>query len=139
MSTVSAKLPEAPPPLPGRILPGVRPLTGPRPGRIWFERLARRLPIRWRILAIAVLNSALALVLLFLIWDGAKALSGAWLELRQVRQSEKLLVSLDSEAGRLQSLIHRYFNQPNPIVLAEIIRRRHGQGGGRKGGTITLK
>ncbi len=84
----------------------------------------RSLPIRWRILAIAILNSALALILLWLVWDGAKALSGAWIELRQVRQSEKLLVALDSEAGRLQSLIHRYFNQPNPVVLAEIIRRR---------------
>jgi C4-dicarboxylate-specific signal transduction histidine kinase len=103
-------------------MPGNRPAGSAR--LTWFERVARRLPIRWRILGIAVLNSALALVLLFLIWDGAKALSGAWLELRQVRQSEKLLVSLDSEAGRLQSLIHRYFNQPNPIVLAEIIRRR---------------
>jgi C4-dicarboxylate-specific signal transduction histidine kinase len=124
LSTVSAKLPELPA-LPGRDLPSRRASRAPgRSGRTWFERLARRLPIRWRILAIAVLNSALALVLLFLIWDGAKALSGAWLELRQVRQSEKLLVSLDSEAGRLQSLIHRYFNQPNPIVLAEIIRRR---------------
>jgi C4-dicarboxylate-specific signal transduction histidine kinase len=123
LSTVSAKLPEAA--FSGRILSGIgAPRATGRLGRTWFERLARRFPIRWRILAIAVLNSALALVLLFLIWDGAKALSGAWLELRQVRQSEKLLVSLDSEAGRLQSLIHRYFNQPNPIVLAEIIRRR---------------
>jgi signal transduction histidine kinase len=90
----------------------------------WFARRLRLLPIRWRILAIAVLNSALALILLFLIWDGAKVLSGAWSELRQVRQSERLLVSLDSEAGRLQSLIHRYFNHPDPSVLAEIIRRR---------------
>ena len=90
----------------------------------WFARKLRLLPIRWRILAIGVLNSALALILLFLIWDGATVLSGAWNELRQVRQSERLLVSLDSEAGRLQSLIHRYFNQPDPSVLAEIIRRR---------------
>ena len=65
----------------------------------WFARKLRLLPIRWRILAIAVLNSALALILLFLIWDGATVLSGAWNELRQVRQSERLLVSLDSEAG----------------------------------------
>jgi signal transduction histidine kinase len=95
-----------------------------RSHRTWFERRLRLLPIRWRILAIAVLNSALALILLFLIWDGAKVLSGAWNDLRQVRQSERLLVSLDSEAGRLQSLIHRYFTQPEPSVLAEIIRRR---------------
>src|ERR671917_2968933 len=95
-----------------------------RAHRTWFERRLRLLPIRWRILAIAVLNSALALILLLLVWDGAKVLSGAWNDLRQVRQSERLLVTLDSEAGRLQSLIHRYFNQPNPGVLAEIIRRR---------------
>lgn len=92
--------------------------------RTWFARRLRLLPIRWRIQAIAVLNSALALILLLLIWDGAKVLSGAWNDLRQVRESERLLVSLDSEAGRLQSLIHRYFNQPEPSVLAEIIRRR---------------
>jgi signal transduction histidine kinase len=123
LSTAFAKPPEAAP-FPA-LLSGGRETAAPkRARRPWFERVARRLPIRWRILGIAVLNSALALVLLFLIWDGAKALSGAWLELRQARQSEKLLVSLDSEAGRLQSLIHRYFNQPNPIVLAEIIRRR---------------
>jgi signal transduction histidine kinase len=95
-----------------------------RAHRTWFERRLRLLPIRWRILAIAVLNSALALILLLLVWDGAKVLSGAWNDLRQVRQSERLLVALDSEAGRLQSLIHRYFNQPEPSVLAEIIRRR---------------
>src|SRR4051812_21749316 len=83
-----------------------------RAHRTWFERRLRLLPVRWRILAIAVLNSALALILLLLIWDGANVLSGAWNDLRQVRESERLLVSLDSEAGRLQSLIHRYFNQP---------------------------
>jgi hypothetical protein len=89
-----------------------------------MQLAVRASPIRWRILAIAVLNSAVALVLVILIWDGAKALGGAWTELRQARQSEKLLVSLESEAGRLQSLIHRYFDQPSPSVLAEIIRRR---------------
>ena len=75
-------------------------------------------------MAIAVLNSALALILLLLIWDGAKDLGSAWNDLRQVRQSERLLITLDSEAGRLQSLIHRYFTQPNEAVLSEIIRRR---------------
>ena len=100
--------------------PSSKPVSG---RRTWFARRLRLLPIRWRILAIAVLNSALALVLLVLIWGGAQVLSGAWSDLRQVRQSERLLVSLDSEAGRLQSLIHRYFNQPEPSVLAEIIRR----------------
>jgi signal transduction histidine kinase len=95
-----------------------------RPRRTWFERFLRLFRIRWRILAVTVLNASLALILLLLIWDGAKVLSEAWNELRQARQSERLLVSLDSEAGRLQSLIHRYFTQPEPSVLAEIIRRR---------------
>lgn len=104
--------------------PAPRPAKPVPSRRGWIERAVRGSPIRWRILASAVLNSAVALILILLIFDGAKALSGAWAELRQARQSEKLLVSLESEAGRLQSLIHRYFNQPNPGVLAEIIRRR---------------
>ena len=90
----------------------------------WLVRRVRNVPIRWRILAIAVLNSALAVFLLVRIMDGAQVVRDAWSELRQVRQSERLLASLDSEAGRLQSLIHRYFNQPDASVLAEIIRRR---------------
>lgn len=125
MSTAFAKPPE-----PGSLaitLPrgqASAPADPRRRRRSIFELVLRRFPVRWRIIGIAILNSALALVLLFLIWDGAKALSGAWAELREVRRSEKLLVSIDSEAGRLQSLIHRYFNQPNAAVLAEIDRRR---------------
>ena len=84
----------------------------------------RAWPIRWRILAIAVLNSAVALILLALIWDSARVVERAWTELEHARQSERLLVSVDSEAGRLQSLIHRYFNQPDPDVLAEIVQRQ---------------
>jgi signal transduction histidine kinase len=86
--------------------------------------LVRAWPIRWRILAIAVLNSAVALILLALIWDSARVVERAWTELEHARQSERLLVSVDSEAGRLQSLIHRYFNQPDPDVLAEIVQRQ---------------
>lgn len=80
----------------------------------------RRLPIRWRILSIAALNTAVVLLLGALIWEGARALTAAWSEVRQVRESDRLLAQLESEAGRLQSLIHRYFNQPNPEVFAEI-------------------
>src|SRR5215207_637684 len=92
--------------------------------RVRLERLLRAWPIRWRILAIAVLNSAIALILLALIWDGARVVERAWTELEHARQSERLLVSVDSEAGRLQSLIHRYFNQPDPDVLAELVQRQ---------------
>jgi signal transduction histidine kinase len=85
-----------------------------------IDTLIRKLPIRWRIFLIAALNTAVAIILAFLIWDGAKSLSTAWTDVRQVRDSDRLLALLESEAGRLQNLIHRYFNQPNPEVFAEI-------------------
>jgi signal transduction histidine kinase len=89
-----------------------------------LEQRIRALPIRWRIVAIAGLNTAVVLLLTALIWDGARGLTTAWNDLRQARQSDRLLVSLESEAVRLQSLIHRYFNQPQPNLLQEIERRR---------------
>jgi signal transduction histidine kinase len=89
-----------------------------------LEQRIRALPIRWRIFAIAGLNTAVVLLLAALIWDGAKVLSAAWMDLGQVRRSDGLLVSLQSDAVRLQSLIHRYFNQPQPDLLQEIEQRR---------------
>jgi signal transduction histidine kinase len=91
-----------------------------RSGALGLEVPLRKLPIRWRILLIATLNTAVALILAALIWDGAQSLSKAWTEVRHVRESDRLLALLESEAGRLQNLIHRYFNQPNPEVFAEI-------------------
>ena len=85
-----------------------------------IDALMRNLSIRWRIFLIAGLNTAAAIILALLIWDGAKSLSAAWTDVRQVRDSDRLLALLESEAGRLQNLIHRYFNQPNPEVFAEI-------------------
>ena len=85
-----------------------------------LDRLIRTLPIRWRILSIAAVNTAVVVILAALIWDGARALNSAWNEVRQVRESDRLLTLLEGEAGRLQNLIHRYFNQPNPEVFAEI-------------------
>ena len=82
-----------------------------------LEQRIRALPIRWRIVAIAGLNTAVVLLLTALIWDGARGLTTAWNDLRQARQSDRLLVSLESEAVRLQSLIHRYFNQPQANLL----------------------
>ncbi|MGE0752140.1 MAG: ATP-binding protein [Variibacter sp.] len=89
-----------------------------------IEQRIRALPIRWRIFAIAGLNTAVVLLLAALIWDGAQGLTNAWNGLRQARESDRLLVSLESDTVRLQSLIHRYFNQPQPELLAEIVRRR---------------
>jgi signal transduction histidine kinase len=94
--------------------------AGERARGFGVDTLIRKLPIRWRIFLIAFLNTAVALILAFLIWDGAKSLSTAWTDVRQVRDSDRLLALLESEAGRLQNLIHRYFNQPNPEVFAEI-------------------
>ena len=84
----------------------------------------RAVPIRWRILSIALLNSAVVLVLAALIWNGSKVLGSAWDDVRQVRESDKILALLESETGRLQNLIHRYINQPSPELFAEILLLR---------------
>jgi signal transduction histidine kinase len=86
--------------------------------------LVRAIPIRWRILSIAALNSAVVLVLAGLIWSGSRVLSSAWEDVRQVRQSDQVLALLESETSRLQNLIHRYINQPSPELFAEILLLR---------------
>jgi signal transduction histidine kinase len=86
--------------------------------------LLRAVPIRWRILSIALLNSAVVVVLAALIWNGAKVLGTAWDDVRQVRESDKILARLETETSRLQNLIHRYFNQPSPDLFAEILLSR---------------
>ena len=48
----------------------------------------------------------------------------AWDDVRQVRESDKILALLESETGRLQNLIHRYINQPSPDLFAEILLLR---------------
>ncbi|HWX59056.1 MAG TPA: HAMP domain-containing sensor histidine kinase [Bradyrhizobium sp.] len=82
------------------------------------------MPIRWRILSIAALNSAVVIVLAALIWNGAQVLGSAWEDVRQVRESDKILARLESETSRLQNLIHRYINQPSPELFAEILLLR---------------
>jgi len=86
--------------------------------------LLRAVPIRWRILSIALLNSAVVVVLAFLIWNGSKVLGTAWDDVRQVRESDKILAVLQSETSRLQNMIHRYINQPSPELFAEILLLR---------------
>ncbi len=85
------------------------------------ESVVRVLPIRWRLLSIAALNATVAVILAALIWNGANVLSRSWDDVRKVRESDRLLVLLESEASRLQNLIHRYINQPNQELLAEIL------------------
>ncbi|WP_375457646.1 ATP-binding protein [uncultured Enterovirga sp.] len=99
-------------------------VQGRGPRGVAFNGAVRRTPIRWRILAIAIVNSALALVLLGLIWNGAQVLGDAWSDLRRVRQSERFLASLGADAERLQSLIHRYFAQTDPVILERIVDLR---------------
>jgi signal transduction histidine kinase len=94
------------------------------PGRSGVIRLVRAIPIRWRILSIAALNSAVVLVLAGLIWSGAGVLSSAWDDVRRVRESDQILALLEGETGRLQNLIHRYINQPSPELFAEILLLR---------------
>jgi len=92
--------------------------------RVRIVGLLRAVPIRWRILSIAALNSAVVIVLAALIWNGAKVLGSAWDDVRQVRESDKILARLESETSRLQNLIHRYINQPSPELFAEILLLR---------------
>ncbi|MBN8957914.1 MAG: histidine kinase, partial [Rhizobiales bacterium] len=88
------------------------------------EQQIRALPIRWRIFAIAGLNTAVVLLLAALIWDGARNLSSAWGTLRQARESGQMLGSPESEMVQLQGLLLRYVNQPQPQLRDEIVRRR---------------
>ena len=92
--------------------------------RVRIVGLLRAVPIRWRILSIAALNSAVVIVLAALIWNGAKVLGSAWEDVRQVRESDKILARLESETSRLQNRIHRYINQPSPELFAEILLLR---------------
>ena len=82
--------------------------------------LLRAVPIRWRILSIAALNSAVVVVLAATIWNGAQVLGSAWDDVRQVRESDTILARLESETGHLQNLIHRYITQPSPELFEEI-------------------
>src|ERR1700722_4228652 len=93
-------------------------------GRSRVVGLVRAVPIRWRILSIAALNSAVVVVLVAMIWNGVQVLGSAWDDVRQVRESDKILARLESETGHLQNLIHRYINQPNPELFAEISHLR---------------
>src|SRR6201990_2324114 len=93
-------------------------------GRARIVGLVRAVPIRWRILSIAALNSAVVVVLVAMIWNGVQVLGSAWDDVRQVRESDKILALLESETGHLQNLIHRYINQPSPELFAEILLLR---------------
>jgi signal transduction histidine kinase len=93
-------------------------------GRTGIVGVVRAIPIRWRILSIALLNSAVVVVLAALIWNGAQVLGSAWDDVRQVRESDKILALLEGETSRLHNLIHRYINQPSPELFAEILLLR---------------
>jgi len=86
--------------------------------------LVRAVPIRWRILSIAALNSAVVVILAIMIWDGVQVLNSAWNDVRRIRESDHILARLESQTSRLQNLIHRYINQPSPEFFAEILLLR---------------
>jgi signal transduction histidine kinase len=93
-------------------------------GHLRLVALLRAVPIRWRILSIAALNSAVVVVLVALIWNGVQVLGSAWDDVRQVRESDRILAALESETGHLQNLIPRYITQPSPEMFGEISRSR---------------
>ncbi|MEA2759444.1 MAG: hypothetical protein QOH65_2057 [Methylobacteriaceae bacterium] len=105
--------------------PGSEPvgLTPTRANGRAVPALLRRVPIRWRILSIAVVNAAAVLILALLIGDSARIVNNTWSDLVRVRASERVVSQIDSESGRIQSLIHRYFTQPSPELLAEVESR----------------
>ena len=55
-----------------------------------------------------------------MILNGAQVLGSAWQDVRQVRESDRILARLEIETGRLQNLIHRYINAPSPQLFTEI-------------------
>jgi signal transduction histidine kinase len=101
-----------------------RPASLAARGRGRIVGLLRGIPIRWRILSIAALNSAVVIVLVAMIWNGVAVLGSAWDDVRQVRDSDKILALLENETSRLQDLIHRYINQPSPELFSEILLLR---------------
>ena len=101
-----------------------RPASLAARGHSGLVGLVRAVPIRWRILSIAALNSAVVVVLVAMIWNGVQVLGSAWDDVRQMRESDRILTRLESETRRLQNLIHRYINQPSPELSAEISHLR---------------
>ncbi len=94
-------------------------------GRLdWASEQFRRIPVRWRIATIVILNLAFITLLMLLIASGARAIRSAWDDLQEARRIDRLLASIENDAGRLQTLIHRYFALPNETVLNEIEQRR---------------
>ena len=71
--------------------------------------MLRALPIRWRILSIAALNTVVVIIFAIGIWSSAQVLTSARNDLRQTRESDRLLALLQSQSSDLQNLIHRYF------------------------------
>ena len=93
-----------------------------RLGRISTQ--LQKLPITWRLVVIAVLNTTLLSLLVFFVISGVSATRDAWAELVKSREADRRLTNIEAEAGKLQSLIHRYFTQPDPHLLVQIDYRR---------------
>ncbi|MBN8941684.1 MAG: HAMP domain-containing histidine kinase [Rhizobiales bacterium] len=103
----------------------VRPAIRSLRGRLdAASQTLRHIPVRWRIATVVILNLAFIGLLLLLIGSGAGAIRSAWNELQDARRIDRLLASIENEAGRLQTLIHRYFALPNDVVLNDIEARR---------------
>ena len=105
---------------PARPVPDAAGASGPT---YIVDSFVRRFRIRTRIFMVAALNIAVIVVLALLLWISSKLLSDTWAELQSVRGSERLVATIESESSRVQSLIHRYFIQPTPEVLAEVEAR----------------
>ena len=83
----------------------------------------RYIPIAWRIPLVVALNTVVALAVGLVGWQGAAVVRADLGELREVQQRGRLLADIDTQAGRLQSLIRQYLGNPTEEVLAEVIAR----------------
>ncbi|HEX2554672.1 MAG TPA: HAMP domain-containing sensor histidine kinase [Microvirga sp.] len=111
--------------LPSRSAPLIGPgAVAPRMRSASRASLFRSVPIRWRVLSIAIINTVAVLLLGLLVVTYANVLSGAWRSLAQARNTDRVLVAFGTDVERVQGMIHRYLTQPSEVVQAEINRQR---------------
>ncbi len=95
---------------------------GPR-ARSWRWSI-RRIPVGWRVSLLVALNLAVFLALAAVVWHGKLVLDEQWAEIQRISAEKRLFDTIATDAGTLQSRIHRYLEQPSESVLTDIGRLR---------------
>lgn len=89
-----------------------------------FHRLLRRIPVRWRIFVIVVINTVMVVVLGIALSLEDREIAAQWEENRHLGEDGRLYAGIDREISQLQGLIHRYLTRPDQEILEEINARR---------------